>query len=89
MVEGPPMRLEKEIQELGPEAVMAFIAETVVGATAGAVPPVPGYFRRVREICDEHGVLLILDEVMCGSGRTGTFLSCEQDGVVPDIVDFG
>src|SRR5580765_5516287 len=68
---------------------MAFVAETVVGATAGAVPPVPGYLRCIREICDRHGVLLILDEVMCGSGRTGTFLSCEQDGVVPDIVTLG
>ena len=81
--------LEQEIQRLGPETVMAFVAETVVGATAGAVPPVPGYLKRVREICDRHGVLLILDEVMCGSGRTGTFLSCEQDGVVPDIVTLG
>ncbi len=68
---------------------MAFIAETIVGATAGAVPPSPGYFRREREICDSYGVLLILDEVMCGSGRTGTFLSCEQEGVVPDIVTLG
>jgi len=81
--------LEQEIERLGPETVMAFIAETVVGATAGAVPPVAGYFRRVREICDRYGVLLILDEVMCGSGRTGTFLSCEQDGVVPDIATLG
>ena len=81
--------LEAEIVRLGPETVMAFIAETVVGATTGAVPPVAGYLRRVREICDRHGVLLILDEVMCGSGRTGTFLSCEQDGVVPDIVTLG
>jgi len=81
--------LEQEVQRLGPETVMAFIAETVVGATAGAVPPVPGYLERVREICDRYGVLLILDEVMCGSGRTGTFLSCEQDGVVPDIVTLG
>ena len=81
--------LEQEIQRLGPETVMAFVAETVVGATAGAVPPVSGYLQRVREICDRHGVLLILDEVMCGSGRTGTFLSCEQDGVVPDIATLG
>ena len=81
--------LEQEIQQLGPETVMAFIAETVVGATAGAVPPAPGYLQRIREICDRHGVLLILDEVMCGSGRTGTFLSCEQDGAVPDIVTLG
>jgi hypothetical protein len=68
---------------------MVFLAETVVGATAGAVPPVAGYFQRVREICDRYGVLLILDEVMCGSGRTGTFLTCEQDDVVPDIVTLG
>ncbi|HYX46116.1 MAG TPA: aspartate aminotransferase family protein [Sphingomicrobium sp.] len=81
--------LEAEIMRLGPETVMAFIAETVVGATAGAVPPAPGYFKRVREICGRHGVLLILDEVMCGSGRTGSFLSCEQEGVVPDIATLG
>ena len=81
--------LEEEIVRLGPETVMCFIAETVVGATAGAVPPVAGYLRKIREICDRYGVLLILDEVMCGSGRTGTFLSCEQDGVAPDIVTLG
>ena len=81
--------LEQEILRLGPETVMAFVAETVVGATAGAVPPVSGYFERIREICDRYGVLLILDEVMCGSGRTGTFLSCEQDNIVPDIVTLG
>ena len=78
--------LEVEIQRLGPKTVMAFIAETVVGATAGAVPAVDGYFKRVREICDAHGVLLILDEVMCGMGRTGTLFACEQEEVVPDIV---
>ncbi len=78
--------LEAEILRLGPETVMAFIAEPVVGATAGAVPPVPGYFKRIREICDRHGVLLILDEVMCGMGRTGSFFACEQDGIAPDIV---
>jgi len=81
--------LEQELIRLGPDTVMAFIAETVVGATAGAVPPVVGYLQRIREICDSHGVLLILDEVMCGSGRTGTFLSCKQDGVVPDIATLG
>lgn len=81
--------LEEEILRLGPATVMAFVAETVVGATAGAVPPVSGYLKRLREICDAYGVLLILDEVMCGSGRTGTFLSCEQDGVVPDIATLG
>ncbi|MDJ0949404.1 MAG: aspartate aminotransferase family protein [Alphaproteobacteria bacterium] len=78
--------LETAIEELGPETVCAFIAEPVVGATAGAVPPVPGYFKRVREICDRHGVLLILDEVMCGMGRTGTMFACEQDGVAPDLL---
>ena len=81
--------LEQEILRLGPESVMAFVAETVVGATAGAVPPVPDYLHRVREICDRYGVLLILDEVMCGAGRTGSFLSCEQDSVVPDITTLG
>lgn len=78
--------LEAEILRLGPETVMAFMAEPVVGATAGAVPAVPGYFRRIREICDRYGVLLILDEVMCGMGRTGSLFACEQDGVSPDIL---
>ena len=78
--------LEAEILRLGPENVMAFIAEPVVGATGGAVVPVEGYFRRIREICDRHGVLLILDEVMCGMGRTGSMFACEQEGVRPDIV---
>lgn len=78
--------LEAELQRLGPDSVIAFIAETVVGATAGAVPPAPGYFRRIREICDRHGVMLILDEVMSGMGRTGTLHACEQDGVSPDIL---
>jgi adenosylmethionine-8-amino-7-oxononanoate aminotransferase len=78
--------LEAKIQALGPGSVMAFVAETVVGATAGAVPPVGDYFRRVREICDRHGVLLILDEVMCGMGRTGTLHACEQEGIAPDLM---
>ena len=78
--------LEAEIQRLGPETVIAFVAETVVGATAGVVPPVKGYFKRIRDICDRHGVLLILDEVMCGMGRTGTTFACEQDDIAPDIV---
>ncbi|MEP0234970.1 aspartate aminotransferase family protein [Roseibium sp.] len=78
--------LEAEIQRLGPENVMAFVAEPVVGATAGAVPPVDGYFKRIREICDANGILLILDEVMCGMGRTGTLFACEQDGVTADIL---
>jgi adenosylmethionine-8-amino-7-oxononanoate aminotransferase len=78
--------LEQKIQELGSETVMAFIAETVVGATAGAVTPAKGYFKRIREICDRHGVLLILDEVMCGMGRTGTLHACEQEGIAPDLM---
>ena len=78
--------LETKLLELGPETVMAFLAEPVVGATAGAVPAVPGYFKRVREICDQYGVLLIFDEVMCGMGRTGTLYACEQEGVTPDIL---
>ena len=78
--------LEDEILRLGPETVMAFIAEPVVGATAGAVPAVPGYLSRIREICDRYGVLLILDEVMCGMGRTGHLFACEEDAVAPDIL---
>jgi adenosylmethionine-8-amino-7-oxononanoate aminotransferase len=78
--------LEAKIAELGGENVIAFIAETIVGATLGAVPAVPGYFKRVREICDRHGILLILDEVMCGMGRTGSLHACEQEGVSPDII---
>jgi hypothetical protein len=78
--------LEAELLRVGPETVMAFIAEPVVGATAGALTPAPGYFRRIREICDTYGILLILDEVMCGMGRTGTLFACEDDGVAPDIL---
>ena len=78
--------LEEELLRLGPETVMAFVAETVVGATLGAVPAVQGYFRRIREICDQYGVLLILDEVMCGMGRTGTLFACEQEDIAPDII---
>jgi hypothetical protein len=78
--------LEAKIGELGGQTVIAFVAETVVGATLGAVPAVPGYFKRVREICDRHGILLILDEVMCGMGRTGTLHACEQEGISPDLM---
>lgn len=78
--------LEQKVAELGADTVMAFIAEPVVGATAGAVPAVSRYLRRIRQICDRHGILLILDEVMCGMGRTGTLHACEQDGVAPDLL---
>lgn len=77
--------LEAEFQRLGPNAVAAFLAEPVVGATAGAVTAPDGYFKAVREICDRHGALLILDEVMCGMGRTGTTHAWEQEGIAPDI----
>ncbi|WP_028601162.1 aspartate aminotransferase family protein [Ottowia thiooxydans] len=78
--------LNETIVNLGANTVAAFVAETVVGATAGTVAPVPGYFRKIREVCDRHGVLLILDEVMSGVGRTGTYHAFEQEDVVPDIV---
>lgn len=78
--------LEAEILRLGPETVMAFVAEPVVGATMGAVPAAPGYLKRIREICDQYGVLLILDEVMCGMGRTGHLYACAEDGVAPDMI---
>lgn len=78
--------LAQTIDRLGGDRVLAFVAETVGGATAGVLTPVPGYLRGVRELCDRHGILLILDEVMCGMGRTGTLHACEQEGVVPDLL---
>lgn len=78
--------LEAEILRLGADNVMAFIAEPVVGATLGAVAAVPGYFKQVREVCDRHGVLLILDEVMCGMGRTGSLFAAEQEGISADLI---
>ncbi len=81
--------LDEEVLRLGPGSVMAFIAETVGGATLGCVTPVPGYFKGVREVCDRHGMLLILDEVMCGMGRCGTRYACEQEGVRPDLICIG
>ncbi|WCM91206.1 aspartate aminotransferase family protein [Acidovorax sp. NCPPB 2350] len=78
--------LDAAILAQGADRVIAFVAETVGGATAGVLTPVPGYLRAVREVCDRHGVLLILDEVMCGMGRTGTLYASEQEGVVPDLV---
>jgi len=78
--------LETAIIKAGPDRVIGFVAEPVVGATGGAIPPTPGYFKGVREICDRHGILFIADEVMCGMGRTGTMFAIEQDGVAPDII---
>ncbi|MDM7949846.1 aspartate aminotransferase family protein [Hydrogenophaga sp.] len=78
--------LADTIEQLGGENVMAFVAETIGGATAGVLTPVPGYFKGVRELCDRHGILLILDEVMCGMGRCGTLHACEAEGVVPDLL---
>jgi adenosylmethionine-8-amino-7-oxononanoate aminotransferase len=78
--------LKQRLEQIGAENVIAFIAEPVVGATAGALPAVAGYFKRIREICDQYGILLILDEVMCGMGRTGSLFACEADEVIPDIV---
>ncbi len=78
--------LDATIAAAGPQRVIAFCAETVVGATAGAVPPTPGYFKGVREICDRHGILWIADEVMCGMGRTGTLHAVEQEGAAPDLM---
>jgi adenosylmethionine-8-amino-7-oxononanoate aminotransferase len=81
--------LDSEFQRLGPDTVAAFCAEPVVGATAGCVTATPGYFRAVREVCDRYGALLILDEVMCGNGRTGTMHAWEQEGIHPDIQAIG
>ena len=78
--------LENKLLELGPDTVAAFIAETVVGATAGAVPPVGDYLRKIRAVCDKYGVLLILDEIMSGMGRTGYLYACDEDGVAPDLL---
>ena len=78
--------LEAEILRIGPDSVAAFIAEPVVGATMGAVPAVDGYYQRIREICNQYGVLLILDEVMCGMGRTGHLFACDYDNIRPDIL---
>jgi adenosylmethionine-8-amino-7-oxononanoate aminotransferase len=81
--------LDAEIRRIGPQRVAAFVAEPVAGATLGCVPAVDGYFSRIREVCDAHGVLFIADEVMCGMGRTGTLFAIEHDRVCPDIVTLG
>ncbi|MBU6961580.1 aspartate aminotransferase family protein [Pseudomonas sp. CVAP len=81
--------LDDKINALGSENVAAFFAETVVGSTNAAVPPVPGYFRKIKEVCERHDVLLILDEVMAGMGRTGQMYAYADDGIVPDMVAVG
>jgi adenosylmethionine-8-amino-7-oxononanoate aminotransferase len=78
--------VEALVERLGPQEVLAFVCETVGGATAGALEPPPGYLRRVRELCTRHGILLVLDEVMCGLGRTGWLHACEAEGVAPDLL---
>ncbi|KAF2143408.1 uncharacterized protein K452DRAFT_347250 [Aplosporella prunicola CBS 121167] len=81
--------LDAEFRKVGPDSVCAFVAEPVVGAALGCVPPVPGYFEAMRAVCDKHGALLILDEIMSGMGRTGTIHAWEQEGVIPDIQTIG
>ncbi|EXJ85906.1 hypothetical protein A1O1_06275 [Capronia coronata CBS 617.96] len=78
--------LDNHFQRIGPDKVIAFVAEPLVGATSGCTPAPRGYFKGVREVCDKYSILLILDEVMCGMGRTGTMFAFEQEGIVPDIV---
>ncbi|KAK6204360.1 pyridoxal phosphate-dependent transferase [Scheffersomyces amazonensis] len=82
-------QLEQEILQIGPENVAGFFAETVVGATTGCVTAPKGYFKAIQKVCQKYDVLLILDEIMCGSGRTGTFFAWEQEGIVPDITTAG
>lgn len=83
------LALEETLLNLGPETVSAFLAETVSGGTLAAYPPPPGYLKTIRRICDAYDVVLILDEVMCGMGRTGRWFACQKDGVVPDLVTLG
>lgn len=81
--------LEAKFQELGPETVIGFIAEPIVGAALGCVPYVQGYLRAMRDVCNKHGALLILDEIMCGIGRTGTLHAWQAEDVVPDLQTMG
>lgn len=81
--------LEDEILAVGVDKVCAFVAETIVGAATGCVPPTPGYFKAIGGVCDKYGVLLILDEIMCGNGRSGTMHAWQKEGVVPDIQTMG
>lgn len=81
--------LDDEFQRVGPDTVCAFVAEPVVGAALGCTPAVEGYFKAIKYVCDKYGALLVMDEVMCGMGRTGTMHAWEQEGVVPDIQTIG
>lgn len=83
------LALEETIENLGPDTVSAFIAETVSGGTLAAYPPPAGYWEVVRDICDRYQVLLIVDEVMCGMGRTGRWFACDHYGLQPDIMALG
>lgn len=81
--------LDREFQRVGPESVCAFVAESVVGAALGCVPAVPGYFRAMQAVCKKYGALLIMDEVMSGMGRCGTYHTWQAEDVVPDIQTVG
>jgi adenosylmethionine-8-amino-7-oxononanoate aminotransferase len=82
-----PAALEAELDRIGPQRVAAFFAEPVIGA-GGVLPPPPGYLERVREICTRHGVLLVVDSVICGFGRLGDWFGLDRFGIVPDLVVF-
>lgn len=81
--------LEQAFLRAGPDTVAAFVAEPVVGAASGCIPPVRGYFKAMKAVCDKYGALLVLDEVMCGMGRTGTLHAWQQEDVIPDIQAIG
>jgi adenosylmethionine-8-amino-7-oxononanoate aminotransferase len=78
--------LDQLMSEAGATRALAFIAETVVGATLGAAPPTAGYFKQIRDICDRHQAFFIADEVMCGMGRCGKLFAIEEEGVMPDMI---
>jgi adenosylmethionine-8-amino-7-oxononanoate aminotransferase len=88
-VERLAAELDRKLEELGPRRVAAFVAEPVVGSTNGAVPALPGYFRAMHAVCRRHGVLLMIDDVMSGMGRTGHLFSYHEDDVVPEIAVIG
>jgi adenosylmethionine-8-amino-7-oxononanoate aminotransferase len=81
--------LEAKFQELGPETVIGFVVEPIVGAALGCVAAVSGYLKAMRDVCHRHGALFILDEVMCGMGRAGTLHAWQSEGVAPDLQTIG